>query len=167
MFSNSSEFFNLEPGLYPSLADTVEAMNTFIQERHNSSDSCIKVKVSRRTHKLEIYLAIEGCGLAFFSTDMEHIFGSKVGNEFGVLLRGRGPRKPKIAYGVVRKHPLMIHMDLPDWIQKCWQHERLVAALFSYTFKAQSWRHNNFFTVSEQSDFQYSRVQTAAQHIFS
>ena len=51
----SSEFYYLEPGLYPSIlepglypsiADTVEAMNTLIQGRHNHSENCIPVKVS-------------------------------------------------------------------------------------------------------------------------
>ena len=64
--SKSSEFYYLEPGLYPSFTDTVEAMNILIQEKHNHSENCVTVKVSRRTQKVEIYLANEGSGLAFF-----------------------------------------------------------------------------------------------------
>ena len=45
-FSKSSEFYYLEPGLYPSITDIVEAMNILIQERHNHIENCIKVKVS-------------------------------------------------------------------------------------------------------------------------
>ena len=45
--AKSSEFFYLEPGLFPSFTDIVEAMNILIQERHNHSENCIKVKVSR------------------------------------------------------------------------------------------------------------------------
>ena len=52
-FSKSSEFFYLEPGIYPSITDIVEAMNILIQERHSHSENCIKVKVSRRTQKVE------------------------------------------------------------------------------------------------------------------
>ena len=63
--SKSSEFYYLEPGLYPSITDIVEAMNTLIQEKHNHSENCITVKVSRRTQKVEIYLANEGSSLAF------------------------------------------------------------------------------------------------------
>ena len=100
--SKSSEFYYLEPGLYPSITDIVEAMNTLIQERHNHSENCVTVKVSRRTQKVEIYLANEGSGLAFFSTDLGHIFGSNVGNEFGVMLRGKGLHKPEFAYDIVR-----------------------------------------------------------------
>ena len=44
--SNSSEFYFQEPGLYPSITDIVEAMNTLIQEGHNHSENCITVKVS-------------------------------------------------------------------------------------------------------------------------
>ena len=35
--SKSSEFYYLELGLYPSITDTVEAMNILSQERHNHS----------------------------------------------------------------------------------------------------------------------------------
>ena len=99
--SKSSEFYYLENGFYPSIMDIVEAMNTLIQERHNHSENCITVKVSRRTQKVEIFLANEGSGLAFFSTDLGHIFGENVGSEFGVMSRGERPHKPKCAYDIV------------------------------------------------------------------
>ena len=35
--SKSSEFYYLEPGLYPPIKDTVEAMNILIQDRHTHS----------------------------------------------------------------------------------------------------------------------------------
>ena len=86
-----SEFLSI---LYSKL---LRELREFIQERHNHSENCITVKVSRRTQKVEIYLANEGSGLAFFSTDLGHNFGSNVGNEFGVMLRGKGPHKPQSA----------------------------------------------------------------------
>ena len=64
-FSKPSEFHYLEPRLYPSIMDIFEAMNFLIQERHNHSENCITVKVSRRRQKLETYLQDEGSGLAF------------------------------------------------------------------------------------------------------
>ena len=79
--SKSSEFYYLESSLYPSITDIVEAMNTLIQERHNHSENCVTVKVSRRTQKVEIYLANEGSGLAFFSTDLGHIFGQYMNHQ--------------------------------------------------------------------------------------
>ena len=94
--------------------DFVEAMNTLIQERHNHSEFCITIKVSRRTQKVEIYLAIEGSCLAFFFTDLGHFFGSNVGIEFGVSLGEKGPHKPEFAYDIVRIHFLMIYTDLID-----------------------------------------------------
>ena len=69
----SSEFYYLEPGVYPSITDIVEVMNILIQENHNHSENCIKVRMSRRTQKVEIYLANEGSGLVFLSTDLGHI----------------------------------------------------------------------------------------------
>ena len=113
--SKSSDFDYLGPDLYPSITDIVEDMNTLIQERHNHSENCITVKVSRRTHKVEIYRANEGSGLAFFSTDLGHIFGSNVCNEFGVMLRGKGPHKSEFAYDIVRIHSLMMYTDLTEY----------------------------------------------------
>ena len=113
--SKLSKFYYLEPRLYPSMTDIVEAMNILIQERHNHSENCIKVKVSRRTQKVEIYLANEASSLAFFSTDLGHIFGSNFGIEFGEMLRGKGPHKPEFAYDIVRIHSFMIYTDLIEY----------------------------------------------------
>ena len=113
--SKSTEFYYLEPGLHPSITDIFEAMNTLIQERHNLSENCITVKMSRRTQKVEIYLAIERSGLAFFSTDLGHIFGGNDSNKNGVMLRGKGPHKPEFAYDIVRIHSLMIYTDLIEY----------------------------------------------------
>ena len=113
--SKSSEFYYLEPGLSPSITDIVEPMNILIQERHNHSKNCIKVKVSRRTQRVEIYLANEGSGLALFSTDLGHISGSIVGNEFGVMLRGKGPHKSEFAYDIGRIPSLMVYTNLIEY----------------------------------------------------
>ena len=75
--------YNLEPGLYTSNTDIVEAMNRLIQERNNHNETCITEKVSRRTQKVLNILANDTSGLAFCSTDLGHIFGNNVGNEFG------------------------------------------------------------------------------------
>ena len=106
--SKSSEFYYLEPSLCPCITDNIEAMNNLIQERHIHIENCIRVILSRRTQKVEVYLAIEGSGLAFFSTALGHIFGSNVGNGFGVMLRCKGPHKRELAYDIVSIHSLMI-----------------------------------------------------------
>ena len=113
--SKSLELFYLERALYPSFTDIVEAMNTLFQERHNHTENCIKVKMSQRSQKVEIYLSKEGSGLAFFSTALGHIFGSNVGNEFGVMLRGKGLHKPEFVYDIVRIHSLMIYTGLIEY----------------------------------------------------
>ena len=114
-FSKSSEFYYLEPGLYPSITDIVEAMNTPIHERHHHGKNCITNKVFRRTQKVEVYLASERSGLAFFSTDLGNIFGKIVGNKFGVIMRRKGPHKPKFAYDIVSILSLMIYTDLIEY----------------------------------------------------
>ena len=150
-FSKSSEFNYLEPGLYPSITDVVEAKNLLIQERHNHNENCIKVKVSRRKHKVEIYLANERSGLAFLSTDLGHIFGGNVGNGFGVMLRRKGPQKPEFAYVIVRIHSRMIYKDLIEY-NTVGDKKGSIATLLSFYFEAQVWRHYNYWTVDELSD---------------
>ena len=71
--------------------------------------------MSRRTQKDAIYSANEGSGLALFSTEMGHIFGSTVGNEFGVMLRGKGLHKPEFAYDIARINSLVIYTDLIEY----------------------------------------------------
>ena len=113
--SKSTSTYNLEPGLNTSITDIVEAMNTLIQERNNHNKICITVKVSRRSQKVVIILAIDTSGLAFCSTDLGHFFGNNVGNEFGVLMIGKGPHEPQFAYDIDRIHSLMIYSDLVEY----------------------------------------------------
>ena len=113
--SKSTSTYNIEPGLYTSITDIVEAMNMLIQERNNHNETCITVKVSRRTQKVVIMLANDTSGLEFCSTDSDHIFGNNVGNEFGVLMIGKGPHEPEFAYDIVRIQSLMIYSDLVEY----------------------------------------------------
>ena len=87
--SKSTSTYNLEIGLYTSITDIVEAMNTPIQERKNHNETCITVKVPRRMQKIVSMLANDACGLAFCGTDLGHIFGNYVGHEFGVPMIGK------------------------------------------------------------------------------
>ena len=111
-FSKSTSTYNLEPGLYTSITDFVEAMDTLIQEKNNNNKTCITVKVSCRTQKAVIMLANDSSGLAFCNTDLGHVFGNNVGNEFGVLMIGKEPHEPEFAYDIVPIHSLMICSDL-------------------------------------------------------
>ena len=113
--SKSTSTYDLEPGLYTSFTDIVEAMNTLIQERNNHNETCITVEVSRRTQKVVFMLANDNSGLAFSSTDLGHIFGNNVGNHFGVLMKRKGPYKPQFAYDIVRIHSLMIYSGLVEY----------------------------------------------------
>ena len=113
--SNSMSTYNLERGLHTSITDIVEAMKTLIQERINHNETCITVKVSRRTQKFVIMLANNTSVLAFCSTESGHISGNNVGNEFGVVVIGKCPHEPELAYDIVPIHSLMIYSDLVEY----------------------------------------------------
>ena len=111
--SKSTKTYNLEPGLYISITDILEAVNMLVQKRNKHNETCITVKVSRRSQKVAIIL--DTSGLAFCSTDLGHIFGNNVGNQFGVLMKRKGPHEPQFAYDIVRIHSLMIYSDLVEY----------------------------------------------------
>ena len=79
------------------MTDIVEAMITLIQEKNNHNKTCITVKVSRRTQNVVIMLANDISVLAFCRTDLGHFFSNNVGNEFGVLMIGKGTHEPEFA----------------------------------------------------------------------
>ena len=112
--TKSTTSCNQEPGLYTSITDTVEVMSTLNQE-NNHNETCITVKVSRRTQKVVNMLANDTSGLAFCSTHLGHIFGNNVGNEFVVLMIGKGPHEPEFAYDIVRIHSLVIHSGIAEY----------------------------------------------------
>ena len=113
--SKTTEAYYLEPGLYSSITDNVEAMNTLLQERNNHRDTCITIKVSRVTQNVKVYLANEESSLAIFSTDLGHIFGGDVRNDSGILMRGKKTEEPSFAYDFVRIHSLMIYTDIVEY----------------------------------------------------
>ena len=90
-------------------------MNTLIKERNNHNETCITVKVSRRTQEVVIMLANDSSGLASCRTDLVHSFGNNVGNDFGVLLITKGPQEPEFANDIVRIHSLMIYNDIVEY----------------------------------------------------
>ena len=108
--SKTTSNYNLQNGLYTSITDIVEAMNTLIQERNNHNETCITVKVSRRSQKVVIMLANDSSGLAFCSTDLGHIFGNNVGNQFGVLMKRKGPNEP------LHPRSLIVCLDMEQFV---------------------------------------------------
>ena len=113
--SKTTEAYYLEPGLYSSVTDIVEAMNTLMQEKNNLRDTCITIKVSRVTQKVKVYLANGKSSLAIFSTDLGHIFGGDVGNYSGILMRGKEQHEPTFAYDIVRIHSLRIYTEILEY----------------------------------------------------
>ena len=149
--SKSSENYYLESGLYTSIAGIAEAMNSLIQERHNRIENCITVKMSGRTLKVQIYLAEEKSGLSFFSTDLYYIFGT---NCLQCIWRDVG-RKRSLPTGIcLRSCPHTLSHDIHgrNWVQCQWRHAGgPFAAFFSFHFKAQGWRHYNYWTVPQET----------------
>ena len=112
--SKTKDYYYLEPGLYHSTTDIVEAMNSLIQNRNNHNTPCIGVKVDRRTQKVAFSLVNDDSILAITSIDLGHIFGGDVRNDRGILMLGKGPHRPLFAY-IVRIHSLMIYTDIVEY----------------------------------------------------
>ena len=113
--SKTTEAYYLEPRLYSSITDIVEAMNTLIQEMNNHRETCITIKVSRVTQKVKMYMANEESSLAIFSSDLGHIIRGDVRNDSVILMRGKKPHEPSFADDIVRIHSLMIYTDIVEY----------------------------------------------------
>ena len=114
--SKTTEAYYFDPGLYSSITDIVEAINTIKQERNNHRDTCITINVSRVKRKVKVYQANEVPRLAISSTDLGYIFGGDVRNDLGILMSGKSPHEPTIAHDIVRIHSLMIYTDIVEYI---------------------------------------------------
>ena len=112
--SKTKHYYYLEPGLYHSITDIVEAMNSLIQKRNNHNKTCIGVKVDRRTQEIAFSLVNDESSWVISSINLGHIFGGDVRNDRGILMLGKGPHKPLFAYDIVRIHSLMIYTDIKE-----------------------------------------------------
>ena len=113
--SKTKDYYYLEPGLYHSITDIVEAMNSLIRNRNNHNKTCISVKMDRRTQKIAFSLVNDESSLVISIIDLGHIFGGDVRNDWGLLILGKGPHKPLFAYDIVRIHSLMIYLDIVEY----------------------------------------------------
>ena len=107
--------------------------------------------MSRRTQKIENYLANEKFGLVFSNMEPGHIFEGIVGNDFGVMLKVNRPQKPEFAYDFVRIHSLMIYRELIE-NKTVGDTKALLLRCLLYFFTTQAWRHDNYWRVYELSD---------------
>ena len=113
--SKTKDYYYFEPGLYHSITDIIEAMNSLIQNRNNHNTTCIGVKVDRRSQKVTFSLVNDKSSLVISSIDLGHIFGGDVRNDRGILMLGTRPHKPLFAYDIVRIQSLMIYTDIVEY----------------------------------------------------
>ena len=98
----------------PIHQEIVESMSTLFQDRLNHSRSDITVKVTQRLQKRR-FIWHERHGFAFFSRNSEHYFGSNVGNELGVMLKGKGLHRPNFVYDIFRINCIMTYKELIEY----------------------------------------------------
>ena len=70
----------------------------------------------RKTQKVEMHIADEKSGLAFFSTGRGQFFGSNVGNTFGVMSKGKRLQKLDFVYELVRMHFFLLYTNMIEYI---------------------------------------------------
>ena len=148
----STSTYNLEPGLYTSITDFVEAMNMLIQERNNHNETCITFKVSRRTQKVVIMLANDTSGLAICSTDLVPI-SQQSGERIWVTI----DRKRASWTRICLRHywyPFAVDLQRSSRIQHCWRPKISLATMLSFYLKANGRRHYNNWTLYELPDLQ-------------
>ena len=110
------------------------AQKMLFKERRNHTKNVITVKVSRQTQKVEIYLACERSGFAFFGRDSGHFLGNKVDNENGVALRGKGLHKSEYVCDIVLIDALKTYLDLIEYVVLL-RHQGTIVACFPFNSK--------------------------------
>ena len=68
------EPYFLPPGLYPSIADVVKAMNKLISEREKTDRFQITFSVDKISQQLYLHLPTESSKLVLHSGDLSHVF---------------------------------------------------------------------------------------------
>ena len=154
ILSKSTSTYNLDPGLYTSISDIVEAMNTLIKGRNNHNKTCITVKVSRRTQKVVIMLANGTSGLAFCRTYSNHIFWNNVAIEFGVLMIGKVLMYPNLP---TFSHSFADNLQRFGRLQNCWRHKNSLLRCFPLISKLKG---GNLITTGQYINYQtFSNLQ--------
>ena len=131
--SKSSEKFCLEPCLYHSMTNILEAMNKLFQERHNHTETSIAVKVSRTMQKVEFHLANEGSGLAILSTVLQ-FWKQSWKWLWSIVVRERISQASVCSWHFPYAFSHDIHRL--DRVQNCWRHKGFIAVLLSLYFQA-------------------------------
>ena len=97
-----SDYYTLDPGLYPSISDIVNEMNRKIQERKKYEKTPIKLHVNKITQRISLSLPNQNSLLCIFSADLCHVFGCEEAvYGMGVFMSGGGPHFPKFPYDIV------------------------------------------------------------------
>ena len=105
-----SDYYTLDPGLYPSISDIVNEMNRKIQEREKYEKTSIKLHVNKITQRISLSIPNQNSLLVIFSANLCHVFGCEEAVYcMGVFTSEAGP---KFNYDIVRIHTLMIYSDV-------------------------------------------------------
>ena len=112
-FSTSSEFTIWNQFFNLPLRILLKRCTLSFKKDTITAKTVSQLKCLEERKKLRLTLQMKDLVLHFLV--LGHIFGSNVGNKLGVMLRGKGPPKPEIAYDIVRTHSLMVYTDLIEY----------------------------------------------------
>ena len=99
----------------PSHTNFLGGNKRLLQEEHSHSEILLELKCLGERKNVEYYLANEGSGLEFSSTNLAHIFRGTDSTEFGVMFKGKIPHLLEIAHNNVRIHSFLIYTDLIEY----------------------------------------------------
>ena len=103
-----SDYYTLDPGLYPSISDIVNERNRTFQKREMYEKTSIKLHVNKITQRISLSLPNQNSLLVIFSADLFHDFEcEESAHGMGVFMSCAGPHFPKFPSDIVRKHTLM------------------------------------------------------------
>ena len=87
-----SDYYRLDPGLYPSISDIVNEKNRKIREREKYEKTPTKLHVDKIAQRVSLSLPNQNSLLVNFSADLCHVFGCEEAvYVMGVFMSGAGP----------------------------------------------------------------------------
>ena len=115
-YTKPSDYYTLDPGLYPSISDIVNEMNRKIQEREKYEKTPIKLHVNKITQRISLSLPNQNFLLVIFSADLCLVFECEEAvYGMGVFMSGACPHFPNFSYDFVRIHTFMIYSDIVEY----------------------------------------------------
>ena len=118
-----------------------------------------------RNAKIEIYLAKDGSGLAYFTADLRHFFGAIMAENLALCWEEKDFTNQNL---LTTLSAYILSGFTRTWLSAIsFALRKSHCCIFSFCFRTQTWEYYNYWTVLELSDILQPIIHTTALKMFS